>query len=150
MMFIQHPITNAILLKFEEKPQQFIESRCTKLKIMGHLKWIHAFGHMSQQWLFGAFLRCLRSEVAPRRCAAEEHCHSNSPIAGSRWDLQSWDHQNNPLLCVLPSAQYDDVNGHSELVIERVSKDDSGTYVCTAENTVGSIKAIGFVYVKGM
>lgn len=54
------------------------------------------------------------------------------------------------MLCVLLSAQYDDVNGHSELVIDRVSKDDSGTYVCTAENTVGSVKAIGFVYVKGM
>lgn len=49
----------------------------------------------------------------------------------------------------LPAAQYDDVNGHSELLIERVSKEDSGTYVCSAENTVGSIKAIGFVYVKG-
>ncbi|XP_071607418.1 hemicentin-1 isoform X3 [Heliangelus exortis] len=45
-------------------------------------------------------------------------------------------------------VQYLDENGHSELVIERVSKDDSGTYVCTAENVVGSIKAIGFVYVK--
>ncbi|XP_055671290.1 hemicentin-1 [Falco peregrinus] len=55
----------------------------------------------------------------------------------------TWTFNNN----IIP-AQYDDVNGHSELVVERVSKDDSGTYVCTAENTVGSIKAIGFVYVK--
>ncbi|NXL89730.1 HMCN1 protein, partial [Alectura lathami] len=55
----------------------------------------------------------------------------------------TWTFNNN----IIP-AQYDDVSGHSELVIERVSKDDSGTYVCTAENTVGSIKAIGFVYVK--
>ncbi|XP_067156720.1 hemicentin-1 [Apteryx mantelli] len=55
----------------------------------------------------------------------------------------TWTFNNN----IIP-AQYDDINGHSELVIERVSKDDSGTYVCTAENTVGSIKAIGFVYVK--
>ncbi|NXJ63832.1 HMCN1 protein, partial [Rostratula benghalensis] len=55
----------------------------------------------------------------------------------------TWTFNNN----IIP-AQYDDVNGHSELVIERVSKDDSGTYVCSAENTVGSIKAIGFVYVK--
>ncbi|MGH0125472.1 UNVERIFIED_CONTAM: hypothetical protein FKN15_054569 [Acipenser sinensis] len=45
-------------------------------------------------------------------------------------------------------AQFDNVNGHSELVIERVSKDDSGTYACIAENSVGSIKSIGFVYVK--
>lgn len=50
---------------------------------------------------------------------------------------------------LLPSAHFDSVNGHSELVIERVSKEDSGTYVCTAENTVGFVKAIGFVYVKG-
>nr|XP_005290755.1 hemicentin-1 isoform X1 [Chrysemys picta bellii] len=55
----------------------------------------------------------------------------------------SWTFNNN----IVP-AKLDNANGHSELVIERVSKDDSGTYVCTAENTVGSIKAIGFVYVK--
>ncbi|KAI1236572.1 hypothetical protein IHE44_0014825 [Lamprotornis superbus] len=54
-----------------------------------------------------------------------------------------WTFNNN----IIP-AQYDNVNGHSELLIERVSKEDSGTYVCSAENTVGSIKAIGFVYVK--
>ncbi|XP_046779308.1 hemicentin-1 isoform X20 [Gallus gallus] len=55
----------------------------------------------------------------------------------------TWTFNNN----VIP-AQHDDVSGHSELVIERVSKDDSGTYACTAENAVGSIRAIGFVYVK--
>ncbi|NXB77102.1 HMCN1 protein, partial [Donacobius atricapilla] len=55
----------------------------------------------------------------------------------------TWTFNNN----IIP-AQYDDVNGHSELLIERVSKEDSGTYVCSAENAVGSIKAIGFVYVK--
>lgn len=41
------------------------------------------------------------------------------------------------------------MNGHSELVIERVSKDNSGTYTCVAENNVGTIKSLGFVYVKG-
>lgn len=41
------------------------------------------------------------------------------------------------------------MNGHSELVIERVSKEDSGTYTCVAENIVGTIKSLGFVYVKG-
>lgn len=46
-------------------------------------------------------------------------------------------------------AYYDHVNGHSELVIEHVSKDDAGTYSCVAENRVGSIKSLGFVYVKG-
>lgn len=30
-----------------------------------------------------------------------------------------------------------------------MSKDDSGTYSCVAENNVGSIKSLGFVYVKG-
>ncbi|XP_072199268.1 hemicentin-1 isoform X3 [Excalfactoria chinensis] len=55
----------------------------------------------------------------------------------------TWTFNNN----IIP-AWYDDVSGHSELVIERVSKDDSGTYACTAENAVGSIRAIGFVYVK--
>lgn len=46
-------------------------------------------------------------------------------------------------------VHYDHMNGHSELVIERVSKDDSGTYTCVAENSVGTIKSLGFVYVKG-
>ncbi|XP_033885551.3 hemicentin-1-like isoform X1 [Acipenser ruthenus] len=55
----------------------------------------------------------------------------------------TWAFNNN----IIP-AQFDNVNGHSELVIERVRKDDSGTYACIAENSVGSIKSIGFVYVK--
>ncbi|XP_067893515.1 hemicentin-1 isoform X1 [Heterodontus francisci] len=55
----------------------------------------------------------------------------------------TWAFNNN----IIP-AQYNNVNGHSKLVIEKVSKDDSGTYVCTAGNRVGTIKAIGSVYVK--
>uniref|UniRef100_A0A665VTB7 Hemicentin-1 n=1 Tax=Echeneis naucrates TaxID=173247 RepID=A0A665VTB7_ECHNA len=46
-------------------------------------------------------------------------------------------------------VHYDHMTGHSELVIERVSKEDAGTYTCVAENSVGTIKSLGFVYVKG-
>ncbi|XP_067391212.1 hemicentin-1 isoform X2 [Emydura macquarii macquarii] len=55
----------------------------------------------------------------------------------------TWTFNNN----IVP-VKLDNANGHSELVIERVSKDDSGTYVCTAENIVGSIRAVGSVHVK--
>ncbi|KAK2508441.1 hypothetical protein MC885_016939, partial [Smutsia gigantea] len=55
----------------------------------------------------------------------------------------TWTFNNN----IIP-ARFDSINGHSELIIERVSKEDSGTYVCTAENSAGFVKAIGFVYVK--
>ncbi|XP_070688049.1 hemicentin-1 [Pempheris klunzingeri] len=54
-----------------------------------------------------------------------------------------WAFNNN----IMP-VHYDHMNGYSELVIERVSKDDSGTYTCVAENSVGTIKSLGFVYVK--
>ncbi|XP_033937393.1 hemicentin-1 [Pseudochaenichthys georgianus] len=55
----------------------------------------------------------------------------------------TWAFNNN----ILP-VHYDHMNGHSEMVIERVSKDDSGTYTCLAENSVGTIKSLAFVYVK--
>ncbi|XP_028259472.1 hemicentin-1 [Parambassis ranga] len=55
----------------------------------------------------------------------------------------TWAFNNN----ILP-VHYDHMNGHSELVIERVSKEDAGTYTCVAENSVGTIKSLGFVYVK--
>ncbi|XP_031169752.1 hemicentin-1 isoform X2 [Sander lucioperca] len=55
----------------------------------------------------------------------------------------TWAFNNN----IIP-VHYDHVNGHTELVIERVSKDNSGTYTCVAENSVGTIKSLGFVYVK--
>ncbi|XP_030391160.1 hemicentin-2 isoform X4 [Gopherus evgoodei] len=40
-------------------------------------------------------------------------------------------------------------SGQSTLQREAVTKEDTGTYACVAENSVGSIKAIAFVYVKG-
>lgn len=40
-------------------------------------------------------------------------------------------------------------SGQSTLQREAVTKEDSGTYTCMAENGVGSVKAIAFVYVKG-
>ncbi|XP_040895666.1 hemicentin-1 [Toxotes jaculatrix] len=55
----------------------------------------------------------------------------------------TWAFNNN----IIP-VHYDHMNGRSEMVIERVSKEDSGTYTCVAENNVGTIKSLGFVYVK--
>lgn len=46
-------------------------------------------------------------------------------------------------------VHYDHTTGHSQLVIERVTKKDSGTYTCVAENRVGTIKSLGFVSVLG-
>ncbi|XP_061739556.1 hemicentin-1 [Nerophis ophidion] len=56
----------------------------------------------------------------------------------------TWTFNNN----IIPVVHYDHMNGHSELVIGRVSKEDAGTYTCVAENPVGTIKSLGFVYVK--
>lgn len=43
----------------------------------------------------------------------------------------------------------DRTDGRSELVVERVAKEDSGSYACVAENSVGTIKSLGFVSVLG-
>ncbi|XP_051929217.1 hemicentin-1 isoform X2 [Hippocampus zosterae] len=55
----------------------------------------------------------------------------------------TWAFNNN----IIP-VHYDHMSGHSELVIERVRKEDAGTYTCVAENPVGSIKSLGLVNVK--
>ncbi|XP_072421818.1 hemicentin-1-like isoform X1 [Chiloscyllium punctatum] len=57
--------------------------------------------------------------------------------------LISWNFNNKPI-----TAKDSGKEGRSELIIEKVSKEHSGTYVCTAESDVGMIKAVGFVYVK--
>ncbi|XP_061016921.1 hemicentin-1 isoform X2 [Dama dama] len=72
-----------------------------------------------------------------------EQLRLNCKATGIPLPKLTWTFNNN----IIP-AHFDSINGHSELVIERISKEDSGTYVCTAENSVGFVKAIGFVYVK--
>ncbi|XP_073073009.1 hemicentin-1 isoform X4 [Manis javanica] len=72
-----------------------------------------------------------------------EQLQLSCKAAGIPLPKLTWTFNNN----IIP-ARFDSVNGHTELIIERVSKEDSGTYVCTAENSVGFVKAIGFVYVK--
>ncbi|KAE8293962.1 Hemicentin-1 Fibulin-6 [Larimichthys crocea] len=64
-------------------------------------------------------------------------------VSGNPPPRITWAFNNN----IIP-VHYDHMNGNSELVIDRVSKDDSGTYTCVAENNVGTIKSLGFVYVK--
>ncbi|XP_047609819.1 hemicentin-1 isoform X2 [Phacochoerus africanus] len=72
-----------------------------------------------------------------------EQLRLNCKATGIPLPQLTWTFNNN----IIP-AHFDRLNGHSELVIERMSKEDSGTYVCTAENSVGFVKAIGFVHVK--
>uniref|UniRef100_A0A8C3YS46 Hemicentin-1 n=1 Tax=Catagonus wagneri TaxID=51154 RepID=A0A8C3YS46_9CETA len=72
-----------------------------------------------------------------------EQLRLNCRATGIPLPKLTWTFNNN----IIP-AHFDSLNGHSELVIERMSKEDSGTYVCTAENSVGFVKAIGFVHVK--
>ncbi|XP_044798654.2 hemicentin-1 isoform X4 [Bubalus bubalis] len=72
-----------------------------------------------------------------------EQLRLNCKATGIPLPKLTWTFNNN----IIP-AHFDSINGHSELVIERISKEDSGTYVCTAENSVGFVKAVGFVYVK--
>lgn len=42
-----------------------------------------------------------------------------------------------------------DGSGRSSLIIENVTVSDGGTYVCIAENAVGSIRTLSFVRVRG-
>ncbi|MBN3299469.1 HMCN1 protein, partial [Amia calva] len=66
-------------------------------------------------------------------------CHAQ----GAPTPAISWTFNNKPLpgtvLCY---------HGKSSVVIEKVSKGDAGTYVCVAENGVGTIRAISFVRVR--
>lgn len=42
-----------------------------------------------------------------------------------------------------------ELDGGSTLQRVAVSREDSGTYVCWAENRVGRVQAVSFVHVKG-
>lgn len=42
-----------------------------------------------------------------------------------------------------------DEAGRSSLLIENMTTSDAGTYVCVAQNSVGSIRALSFVRVRG-
>lgn len=42
-----------------------------------------------------------------------------------------------------------DEAGRSTVVVDNVTVGDAGTYVCVAENSVGSIRALAFVRVRG-
>lgn len=42
-----------------------------------------------------------------------------------------------------------DEAGRSSIIIDNVTISDAGTYVCIAENSVGSIRALSFVHIRG-
>ncbi|XP_066569261.1 hemicentin-1 isoform X1 [Amia ocellicauda] len=66
-------------------------------------------------------------------------CHAQ----GAPTPAISWTFNNKPLPVSSPLE-----HGKSSVVIEKVSKGDAGTYVCVAENGVGTIRAISFVRVR--
>lgn len=48
----------------------------------------------------------------------------------------------------VPGAAVDEA-GRSAVIIENVTVSDAGTYVCLAENSVGSIRALAFARIRG-
>lgn len=42
-----------------------------------------------------------------------------------------------------------DEAGRSSVLVDNVTLGDAGTYVCVAENIVGSIRALSFVRIRG-
>lgn len=54
------------------------------------------------------------------------------------------------MLSYSPTGASVDESGRSSVIIDNVTVSDGGTYVCIAENTVGSIRALSFVRVRGM
>uniref|UniRef100_A0A8B9JKN2 Cell adhesion molecule-related/down-regulated by oncogenes n=1 Tax=Astyanax mexicanus TaxID=7994 RepID=A0A8B9JKN2_ASTMX len=63
-------------------------------------------------------------------------CHAQgTPTPLVKWTVNNYPH---------PASSMDE-SGRSSLVIENVTLSDGGTYVCAAENTVGTAKALSFV-----
>lgn len=48
----------------------------------------------------------------------------------------------------VPGATVDEA-GRSSVIIDNVTMSDAGTYVCIAENSVGAIRALSFVRIRG-
>ncbi|KAK7933456.1 hypothetical protein WMY93_004352 [Mugilogobius chulae] len=65
-------------------------------------------------------------------------CHAQ----GTPAPLISWTVNNSPITGTVDEA------GRSSLVIKNVTMKHAGTYVCIAENTVGSIRALSFVRIR--
>ncbi|XP_076126836.1 hemicentin-1 [Alosa pseudoharengus] len=66
-------------------------------------------------------------------------CHAQ----GTPTPSVTWTFNNSPLTGVTV-----DESGRSSLLVENVTTADAGTYVCVAENSVGSIRALSFVRVR--
>uniref|UniRef100_A0A8C4IV11 Hemicentin-2 n=1 Tax=Dicentrarchus labrax TaxID=13489 RepID=A0A8C4IV11_DICLA len=66
-------------------------------------------------------------------------CHAQ----GTPSPVISWTVNNSPY----PGATVDEA-GRSSIIIENVTVSDAGTYVCIAENSVGSIRALSFVRIR--
>ncbi|KAG7241454.1 hypothetical protein INR49_025655 [Caranx melampygus] len=66
-------------------------------------------------------------------------CHAQ----GTPPPVISWTVNNSPFL----GATVDEA-GRSSIIIENVTVSDAGTYVCIAENSVGSIRALSFVRIR--
>lgn len=47
------------------------------------------------------------------------------------------------------SAATVDEAGRSSVIIDNVSVSDAGTYMCIAENSVGAIRALSFIRIRG-
>ncbi|CAL8251670.1 unnamed protein product [Boreogadus saida] len=66
-------------------------------------------------------------------------CHAQ----GTPTPVIHWTANNSPY----PGATVDE-SGQSSLLVEKVSSAHAGTYVCVAENSVGSIRALSFVRIR--